>query len=122
LDLIERLFLPLCKFGSALSCSRDKIRPASATEIVAPGAWTFQQWVRTDGERAKSAVDSRSQCPREQCHKEAAADTGFRRSQPPIRQTSKGSKPPSEFLGSLLQLREHHHTLRQGAGECSSLA
>jgi hypothetical protein len=41
---------------------------------------------------------------------------GFRRSQPPIRQTSKGSKPPSEFLGRLRH-REHHRTLRRGVGE-----
>jgi len=46
---------------------------------------------------------------------------GYRRSQPPIRQTSKGSKPPSEFLGSLLH-REHHRTLRRSVGEFGSRA
>ena len=47
---------------------------------------------------------------------------GFRRSQPPIRQTSKGSKPPSEFLGSLLHLQDEHRTLRQGVGELGNRA
>jgi hypothetical protein len=46
----------------------------------------------------------------------------FRRSQPPIRQTSKGSKPPSEFLGSLLHVQDDRRTLRQGVGELGNRA
>src|SRR5580658_5465553 len=65
---------------------------------------------------AISAPDSGPQCP-----DEVAADAGLRRSQPPIRQTSKGSKPPSEYLGRLRH-RKHHRTLRRNAGELGNRA
>ena len=60
------------------------------------------------------------------CRDDVAADSGLRRSQPPIRQTSKGSKPPSESLGRLrhrgISHREHHRTLRRNAGEFGNRA
>src|SRR3984957_13880193 len=56
-----------------------------------------------------------------QCRNDVAADAGLGRRQPPIRQTSKGSKPPSESLGRLRH-HEHHQTLRRNAGELGNRA